>query len=318
MRMVPALLVVAAWSTPAVASAHAPFAFQPGHIDLAIGPDGNTVILDAPEGLVVVDSGRHPNHAEAILEHARAVGKPIAAVVNTHWHLDHTTGNRDILAAFPQARLVATNAGEGALTGFLADAPARARARADDASLSSDERARARRALAALEDRAALIPREPVVAGGAVELGGRRFELRVARAAATEADLWLLAPDEQLAVVGDLLVAPVPFFDTGCEQGWREALDAIAAADWTTLIPGHGAPMGRIEFGRWRAAFDAWLACAASDSPAAQCAEGWMRDAAGFYTAEEAAGLSDQIGPHVVERAWEYYAAVAKQRPLSA
>jgi ribulose-5-phosphate 4-epimerase/fuculose-1-phosphate aldolase len=36
------------------------------------------------------------------------------------------------------------------------------------------------------------------------------------------------------------------------------------------------------------------------------------------YSAEEAAGLSDQIGPHVVERAWEYYAAVAGQRPLGA
>ena len=36
------------------------------------------------------------------------------------------------------------------------------------------------------------------------------------------------------------------------------------------------------------------------------------------YTAEEAASLSDQIGPHVVERAWEYYAAVARQRPLEA
>lgn len=34
------------------------------------------------------------------------------------------------------------------------------------------------------------------------------------------------------------------------------------------------------------------------------------------YTREEAESLGDQIGPRVVERAWEYYAAAAEHRPL--
>ncbi len=34
------------------------------------------------------------------------------------------------------------------------------------------------------------------------------------------------------------------------------------------------------------------------------------------YSREEAASVSDQISPRVVERAWEYYAAVAARRPL--
>jgi glyoxylase-like metal-dependent hydrolase (beta-lactamase superfamily II) len=212
-------------------------------------------------------------------------------VINTHWHLDHATGNADLLAAFPLARLVATNAVEGALAGFLAQAPDRARARAADASLPEDERALARRTYAALDNRAALVPPLPVHHSGPARLGGRRLELRVARAAATEADLWLLVPDEELAIVGDLVVAPVPFFDTACEQGWRAALEAIDAAEWMTLIPGHGAPMTRAEFGRWRAAFTSWLDCAGSARPAAQCAAGWMRDAAGFYRDDEAASV---------------------------
>ncbi len=295
------LVPLAAACLAGCASAQAPFVLQPGHIDLDIGPDGNTVILDAPEGLVVVDTGRHATHSQAILDHAEAVGKPIAAVVNTHWHLDHTTGNRDVFAAHPQARLVATDAIEGALTGFLAEAPARARARADDASLPDETRARARRNLAALEDRAAMVPGEPVAGDGTVEIAGRRFELHVAPAAATEADLWLVAPDEGLAVVGDLVVGPVPFFDTGCEEGWRRALAAIGAADWTTLIPGHGVPMTREDFGRWRAAFGGWLDCAASNRAAAECAEGWMRDAAGFYTADEREGARELAEAYVGE-----------------
>ena len=34
------------------------------------------------------------------------------------------------------------------------------------------------------------------------------------------------------------------------------------------------------------------------------------------FTADEAERLSDQLSPGIVERAWEYYAAVAEQRPL--
>jgi L-fuculose-phosphate aldolase len=34
------------------------------------------------------------------------------------------------------------------------------------------------------------------------------------------------------------------------------------------------------------------------------------------YTREEAASVSDQISPRVVERAWEYYALAAEQKPL--
>ena len=34
------------------------------------------------------------------------------------------------------------------------------------------------------------------------------------------------------------------------------------------------------------------------------------------YTREEAASVSDQVSPRVVERAWEYYAAVARERPI--
>lgn len=279
-------LLLACLASPAAAES-APYILQRGHVDLEIGPDGNTVILDAPEGLVVIDTGRHAAHAQAILDHATSAGKPVVAVVNTHWHLDHTTGNRDILAAWPQARLLATRAVEGALTGFLAPSFGNARRRGEDANLPAEVRARAARTLAALEDRAALVPEQPVGADGPVALGGRTFELHVAPAAATEADLWLVAPGEQLAVVGDLVVAQVPFFDTGCEEGWRQALAAIEAAEWSTLIPGHGEPMDRADFARWRGAFEAWLDCAASDRAAAECADGWMRDAAGFYSAAE-------------------------------
>lgn len=295
------LATLALITAPLPLAAQEPYVLQPGHMDLEIGPDGNTVIFDAPEGLVVVDSGRHRAHVQAILDHAVATVRPVAALVNSHWHLDHTTGNRDILAAYPQARLVASGAAAQAIEGFLARSLATARERLADPATPADQRTRIERGVAAMEDRAAMVPADPVLVDGTQVLGGREFAVHIAPAAATEADLWLVATDEQVAVVGDLVVAPVPFFDTGCEEGWKSALAAIDAAQWTTLIPGHGAVMTRSDFKRWREAFTTWLDCAASQTPAAHCAEGWLRDAAGFYTEAEREGVRYLAEAYVAE-----------------
>lgn len=283
-----------------VAAKPAPYVLQPGNIDLERGPDGNTVILDTPQGLVVIDTGRHPEHAQAIADHARKVGRPVVSLVNTHWHLDHTTGNRDLLALWPRATVVASHAVEGALSGFLARSAENARKRLAEPALSADARKRAERGLAAMEDRAALVPGLAIEGDGARKLGGRRFEFHLARNAATEGDVWLVVPDEKLAVVGDLVVAAFPFFDTGCEKGWAEALGAIEQAKWSTLIPGHGAPMDRAAFGRWRGAFTALIDCARSVRPAADCAAGWERDAAGFYTEADRPALRE-MGIYYIE-----------------
>jgi glyoxylase-like metal-dependent hydrolase (beta-lactamase superfamily II) len=279
-------LMLAACAAPGHAKP-APYVLQSGHIDLERGPDGNTVILDAPDGLVVVDSGRHPEHSARIVAYARAAGQPIVAVVNSHWHLDHTTGNRDILAAFPKATIVASHAVEGALGGFLAKSRAQAEKALLDPKVSGAERARIERSLAIINDRAALVPGLAIGFTTTGKLGGRRIQFHLARNAATEGDLWLTLPDEQLAVVGDLVVAQFPFFDTGCEEGWTKALAAIDRARWTTLIPGHGAPMERAAFRRWRGAFDSLLDCARSSRTSPDCAAGWERDAAGFFTEAE-------------------------------
>src|SRR4029450_4391239 len=97
-----------------------PFYLIPGSGPMGKGPDGNSIFLDAPKGLILVDTGRHPEHAEKLLAYARARGKPIAGIVHTHWHLEHTAGMYDIRRASPRAQVYATAAIEGPLKGFLA------------------------------------------------------------------------------------------------------------------------------------------------------------------------------------------------------
>ena len=91
----------------------------PGGIEPGRQPDGNSVLIEGPGGVVVFDTGRHTAHADRIL--AAAAGKPVVAIVNSHWHLDHISGNLRLKAAFPKARVYASNAIDEALTGFLAN-----------------------------------------------------------------------------------------------------------------------------------------------------------------------------------------------------
>jgi glyoxylase-like metal-dependent hydrolase (beta-lactamase superfamily II) len=73
-------------------------------------PDGNTGVIDAPEGLIVVDTGRHVSHTQAIVDFAKGSGKPVKAIINTHWHLDHIGGNALLRKEFPDVRIYASDA----------------------------------------------------------------------------------------------------------------------------------------------------------------------------------------------------------------
>lgn len=254
----------------------------PGQVPPDKGPDGNTVVLDAPQGLIVVDTGRHPEHSAAILAYVKARGRPIAGIINSHWHLDHTTGNHDIRQVYPRAEVYATNAIEGALVGFLN----RNRAQADemlvDPKVPVTRKAELLRGRSVIDNPDRLRPTRPVLKSGKVKIAGRSLDVRVAPFAATEADLWFYDPKIKLAVVGDLVVGIVPFMDTACADGWAKALDAIAKVPFTTLIPGHGDPMTRADFLQWRTAYNNLLACARSPADKKQCVAGWDRDAAKF------------------------------------
>ena len=257
------------------------------------GPDGNSIFLGAPDGLILVDTGRHPAHAEKLLAYARQRGRPIAAIVNTHWHLDHTTGNLDVRQAYPQAHVYATTAIEGALTGFLGRNREQADKRLADAKVPAQQKAQILRGRYRIDHPDTLRPTIPILKSGKMTIAGRKFDVRVAPFAATEADLWLYVPDERLAIVGDLVVDIVPFMDTACPDGWKKALEDVAATPLVTLIPGHGAPMDRAQFLQWKGAFNRFVDCGRSARPKDECVAGWKRDAAPFIDAEHATYVTE-------------------------
>lgn len=242
------------------------------------GPDGNTVVFEAPDGLVVVDTGRHAWHSDGILAFAAARGKPVVAIVNTHWHLDHASGNGRIKATYPGARLYTTTAVDRALAegGFLARNLAAQRPRLDDPAVSAAEKEEIAIFVQTMAERDSLRPDVVVRKGGLRRLAGRRLDLRVTDRAVTDADVWIYDRKTGIAVIGDLVTLPAPFFESACPDQWRGALDEVWAVPFKSAIPGHGEPMNRAQFDTYRGAFNAFMDCVAGDAAPAQCASGWQ------------------------------------------
>ncbi len=239
-------------------------------------PDGNTVIFRAPEGLIVFDTGRHPWHQEAILQFARSAPAPIVAIVNSHWHLDHTGGNARLLRDYPAARVIASRAIEGALTGFLPKSATETRAYLASGKADPETAEDLRGDLAVIEDPAALRPDVPIERSQRLVIAGRPLDVRLAPDAATAGDVWLYDPKARVAAVGDLVTLPAPFLDTACPAGWRRALGEIWATPFQIALPGHGPAMTRATFAAWRSAFDALMDCSASSKPKESCAGAWV------------------------------------------
>lgn len=288
-------LLLLGWGSQAISE---PFHLVPGQVPMNAGPDGNTIVLDAPRGLIVFDTGRHPKHAQAILDYAKARRRPIAAIMNSHWHLDHTTGNADIRAVYPRSNVYASDAIEGALVGFLGKNRAQVDKMLADPKTPAAQKAELLRGRSRIDNPDTLRPTRPIVRSARMSIAGRALDVHLAKFATTEGDVWIYDPKTRVAIVGDLVVDIVPFMDTACADGWSKALAQVAATPFRTLVPGHGPVMNRADFTTWRTAYDNFVKCGHSDVDKKVCVAGWERDAAKFI---------DDVHREYVREAADYY-----------
>src|SRR4051812_47228070 len=65
-----------------------------GKVLLVRGPDGNVLVVDSSEGLILIDGGHadwHDRLHGAIAQ--QFPGRPCRALFNTHWHREQTGSN---------------------------------------------------------------------------------------------------------------------------------------------------------------------------------------------------------------------------------
>jgi glyoxylase-like metal-dependent hydrolase (beta-lactamase superfamily II) len=240
-------------------------------------PDGNSVLIHAPAGAILIATGRHSTHVEAVERTLAESGQPLAAIINTHWHLDHVGGNVALRHAHPGIPVYATDAIQPALGGFLADYRRTLHVQLQEQK-DPARQAALRSEMALIDAGQALAPDHVVNGSGTVRIADLNLELHVEHHAHTDGDLWVVDRRDSTVVAGDLVVLPTPFLDTSCAHGIADALRRIARVRFDRLLPGHGPAMSRSDFARYRVAFDHLLGCAESTAAPTDCAAGWRRD----------------------------------------
>lgn len=245
--------------------------FKPGQ-----QPDGNSVIFVGTSALVVLDSGRHLEHTQALLDFASERGTPIVTLINSHWHLDHLGGNALLRDKVPALKVIASDGVGPALKGWLANSRREMQAMLDGGKLDAATQAMVNWDIALIDQGSKLLPDVALIAPSSEDSAGRKLLIGRETKAVTAADLWVWDAESKALAAGDLVTLPVPFFDTACAAGWQRALGHLEALPFDQLVPGHGAPMNRAEFAVWRKGFDGLLACAASEATTATCSDGWV------------------------------------------
>lgn len=187
--------------------------------------DSNFGLITTSQGSVLIDADvrRWQEGGDLIRPLLKS---PLAYLINTHHHYDHTSANQvlerqgvTIISSRACRDKIATMA--GGLRQKLAEEPA----------------------AAALQVQEVALPRITDTGGMRLYLDGRVLELRVMGHAHTSGDLVVYLPAEQVLFTGDVLFHnchPVTGeADTG---NWMAILEQLASWNIALTVPGHGEP----------------------------------------------------------------------------
>jgi len=188
------------------------------------GPGGNVVVLNGPDGKIVVDTFVR-NVWDKLKPLLDGMGPaPIKVAIDTHWHLDHSDGNENFRAA--GAELIAH-----------ANTPKRLAESHDLMGMHFDARP------------AAAMPTKTFAAAESLEVNGEQVHLAYVPPAHTDTDIYIHFAKGNVLHMGDLFFnGTYPFIDTstaGNIGGMIAASDSMLKMvdGQTKIVPGHG-PLG--------------------------------------------------------------------------
>jgi len=182
------------------------------------------VVLGRGEALVIDTRTSQQQGREILEDLLELTSDPVAIVVDTHWHSDHTFGNHVFRPA--------TIWGHERCGPRLLEFGERNRAAI----------AEARPELAAEVAEVVIDPPDRSFSETAmIEVGGRRVELRYLGRAHTDTDIVVVVPDAAVVFAGDLLEAgATPYFGDGYPLDWPETASRLLELVRGPVVPGHG------------------------------------------------------------------------------
>lgn len=200
--------------------------------------DVTTTVVGGDRGLVVVDTHASAVAGRALADDVRDLGAgEVVAVVNTHWHLDHTLGNGAFREGWPEVPIHAHE--EAAAELEQRAETARQEYAGEPADPHHDE------VLAT----PVVVPDQTFSSARVLDLGDRALELVHPGRAHTAGDLVLRVPDADVLVAGDLVEssAPPSFGDDSWPMDWPLSLDIVLGLTTSAsiVVPGHGPVVDR-------------------------------------------------------------------------
>ncbi|MGH7894379.1 MAG: MBL fold metallo-hydrolase [Candidatus Binatia bacterium] len=199
-------------------------------VHMLSGVGGNVGVLVTPDGVAVVDTMTFVLQGEAIRARVRELTpQPIVAVLNTHYHLDHTHGN----PAFAVG------------TKVVSTAKTLQHLHERDADFWKDHPA---------QD---LLPNDTFDGPSKeITLGGKTIRSLHLGRGHTDGDMVVLFVEDRVLHTGDLFWnGHYPNIDLeagGSVREWPATLDKVLALPFDKVIPGHGAATTRAAVQRFR------------------------------------------------------------------
>ncbi len=232
-------------------------------------PNSNAAIFVNSSDVLVVDAHSHPAAAAALIAQLRSevTAKPVRYVVDTHFHFDHTQGNRAYLGSGNKVDIVASKATKQLMAQLLAP---RLKAALDPASAGprgseqvvhqiEDLRQRAGKSTSAAE-KAQLAERIEQLESFAREMKdfepalptitfdkthvikekGYDLHLEFHGLAHTAGDIVVFCPEKRVIASGDAIHPGFPTFIDAYPQPWPKTIDSVAKLRFEHMLPGHG------------------------------------------------------------------------------
>jgi glyoxylase-like metal-dependent hydrolase (beta-lactamase superfamily II) len=225
-----------------------------------VSPDGDAVsnagFVILENSVLVVDTHFTPEAGQALLGTIRSVtSKPVAFVVNSHAHADHTHGNQ----VFPEAQLIGSSSARRdvvesdlpSLNRTIAVAQSQLEKLRREITKEKDA-ARLQRLREQLKSREAYVQTmsrlkitAPVVAlDEAIRIQDGKQEVRILYLGKghTDGDVVVYLPAVKIAFVGDLFFnEAIPNVQDATLSAWMKTLEEVLKLDADKFVPGHGA-----------------------------------------------------------------------------
>ncbi len=222
--------------------------------------NSNAAIFVRTNDVVVVDTHSKPSASVSLIGQMKrdVTTKPVRYVINTHFHWDHTQGNRSYRLAGEKVDFIAS-----AVTRDLMANLAVARTKASVAAVPQQIEAMRERAAHATSpgEKAFCADQIRQLAAYQAELSNYTPELPTITfdktyllrdpaydlhvefhgRAHTAGDVVVYCPQQRAIATGDVIHGFLPFIADGFPRVWPSTIDSIGGADFNTIMPGHAA-----------------------------------------------------------------------------